>query len=463
MTSFHVASRILAGIALAAIAGLPACTVVDPHNMIGRQFGDATAMPTEVVPSATRAPLSIAERERAFDFVWRTINDRYHDATLNGIDWNATGSRYRPLAYAAKDDEAFWDVLDRMTGELKDAHTRVESPKRVELRKRDESVTLGIGFIPVEGKLAVSSVHPESDAWWAGVRPGMTLVTIAGAPAMQAYETLKADTRLDSTERSRHLRAVRRLVTGELGSTVPFTFARGDGAQFDAVLSRRKVTARNFAVHRLLPSGYGYIRFTQWSLSLTTRAIETLEELIDTPGLIIDLRGNPGGSVHAVNLLLSKFFPVRTELGHATTRTGQPIAMLMGTVEIIKLKRTVDGDKNAYKGPVVILMNAQSASGSELFAGTMQAAGRAVVAGEPSCGCLLGFLGYACVPGGAELAYSEIGFVMSNGKRIEGEGVIPDHLVGVTLADLQVNRDRALEEAQVILRTLTAGSRQPGV
>jgi carboxyl-terminal processing protease len=102
----------------------------------------------------------------------------------------------------------------------------------------------------------------------------------------------------------------------------------------------------------------------------------------------------------------------------------------------------------------VILQNAGSASGSELFAGTMQAAGRAKIVGEPSCGCLLGFLGYASIPGGAELAYSEVGFVLTNGKRIEGEGVIPDHTVSPTLADLQQNRDRTLEEAQEVLRTL---------
>ena len=169
---------------------------------------------------------------------------------------------------------------------------------------------------------------------------------------------------------------------------------------------------------------------------------------------MIDLRGNPGGAVQAVNQLLERFFPVRTEIGHSITRTGKPIGFLMGTVEIIKLKRHVEGNKDAYKGPVAILVNAGSASGSELFAATMQAAGRATVIGEPSCGCLLGFLGYARVPGGAELAYSEVGFVMANDKRIEGEGVIPDRRVPLSLADLQMNRDRALEEAQAALAAM---------
>ncbi len=460
MTFARLSCRIFRTI-LASAAALAAgsCAIVDPHNMIGRQYGNTSVIPTEVVPSPRPANLDVSERRSAFDFVWGTIRERYYDASLNGTDWNAVASRYRPLALAAKDDDAFWDTLDRMAGELHDAHTRVESPKGVALRKRDESITLGFSFMPVQGKLAISGVNPESDAWWAGVRSGMALVAIDGEPAAEAYEKLKAGTRLDSTERSRHQRAVRRLVTGEPGTSATFTFERSDGTRFDATLARRKITGRNFEVHRVLPSGLGYIRFTQWTLPLTARAIAAVDELAATPGLIIDLRGNPGGSVHAVNMLLEKFFAERTEIGSATTRTGRPVALLMGTVEIIKLKRVLDGDRNAYKGKVVILVNAQSASGSELFAATMQAAGRATIAGETSCGCLLGFLGYAAVPGGAELAYSEVGFVMSNGKRIEGEGVVPDHTIAMTLADLQVNRDRGLEEAQALLQALKPGPR----
>jgi carboxyl-terminal processing protease len=441
--------------ACAALALAASCAYIDPHNMIGRQIGEPEESPNEFSRPGT-PPLGADGRARAFDFVWETIRDRYHDPKLNGTDWVAVRSRYRPLALGAATDEAFWELLDKMTGELHDAHTRVESPANVALRRRDESITLGFAFLEIDGRLVVTGVNGEADAYWAGVRPGMVVVSIAGEPAMAAYEKLRADTRYDSTDRSRHLRAMRRLMAGEVGTTVPFTFERADGSRFDATLTRRKVTVRASASHRVLPSGFGYVRLTQWTVGATLRATEGVQELKGTPGMVIDLRGNPGGSVHAVNRMLELFFDKRTELGRSTTRSGEPVSLLFGAVEIVKLKAVVPGREDAYKGPVVILENSGSASGSELFAGAMQASGRAKVVGTPSCGCLLGFLGYARVPGGADLAYSEVGFVLPNGKKIEGEGVIPDYAVLPSLQDMQQSRDRVLEEAEEILRKLTS-------
>ena len=444
-------SRLAVGAALLLAAG---CSLIDPHNMIGRQLGEAQGPPTEVVSSPPPATLDAQARERAFDFVWDTIDQRYYDPKLNGVDWNAMRARYRPLALQATDDDAFWDVLDRMTGELRDAHTRVESPKRVELRQRDESITLGMAIALLDGRLALSAVNPDSDAWWAGVRPGMFLVSIDGVPAIDAYRKALEATRHDSTDRSRHLRAVRRIMTGAPSSRSAIEFERGDGTRFTATLTRRPHRSPPMERHRVLPSGYGYLQFSEWTLGTAHRALGAIDDMKNAPGLIIDLRNNPGGAAQAVNMLLEKFFANRTEMGQVLTRSGKPVSLFFGMIEIIRLKRVVEGDKDAYKGPVVILVNAGSASASELFAGTMQAAGRAQVMGQTSCGCLLGFLGYAHIPGGGELAYSEVGFVLANGKRIEGEGVVPDDTVALSLADLRAGRDRTLEEAQTRLAAM---------
>ena len=121
-----------------------------------------------------------------------------------------------------------------------------------------------------------------------------------------------------------------------------------------------------------------------------------------------------------------------------------------------RIMRTLDGSPDAYDKPVVMLVNAGSASASELLAGGLQDVGRVKVVGQRSCGCLLGFLGYATIPGGAELAYSEIGMVSVKGRRIEHEGVTPDVEVPITSADLRLFRDRTLEEAQNLLRKIVA-------
>ena len=96
-------------------------------------------------------------------------------------------------------------------------------------------------------------------------------------------------------------------------------------------------------------------------------------------------------------------------------------------------------------------MDADSASASEATAGALQSTGRAIVVGEVSCGCLLAFLGYAALPGGGELAFSEIGFTNAKGERIEGRGVIPDVVVERKRADVVEQRDRVLEAAQAAL------------
>jgi carboxyl-terminal processing protease len=418
------------------------------------------------VPPPPSADLGAERRREAYDFVWTTIAERYYDPAMNGVDWKAVGERYRPRILGAETDDSFWDLLDRMTGELRDSHTRVESPKRAVQIERNESVSLGFSLRLLGERLVVSGVHPESDAWWAGVRAGMTLTHVEGERARPIYEKLLAEARDGSTARARHSSAVRRLVAGEPGTQATLTFERADGASFTVTLSRRVLAYPPTVASRALPSGFGYIRLTQWSHSLQSRMTDAVERHKALAGLVIDLRGNPGGSAIMVRNVAALFFAGKTEAGRTLTRTGRPITIAFDLIELVKLHQELDGT-GTYLGPVVVLVDAGSGSGSELFAATMQALGRAVVVGENTCGCLLGYLGYANSPGGGKLAYSEMGFVFPNGRRIEGEGVVPDKVVTPGITDLQLARDPALEEAQALLRTMkpwdakTAAGRTP--
>jgi len=429
------------------------CAAFDPHNLLSRALppgGSASAGPVQ--PPANPA-LGEERRLEALDFVWNTVNERYHDPKLNGVDWAAARARWGPRALAAGTDEAFWDLLDRMTGELRDSHTRVDSPGRAERIARFESVGPGFSFRPLEGRLVVTAVDRESDAWWAGVRPGMALAEVDGEPAQAVYAKALAEARDGSTAHAKHLYAARRILAGEPESKVIATFARGDGTPFTATLARRVARNPPRVAHRILPSGHGYIRLTSWHQPLQDRMVDAIEALKDAPGLVIDLRGNPGGSALMVRNVAERFFPGKEKVafGRVTTRTGKPVTLAFDWFDLLKIEQQLEGT-GTYARPVAILQNASSGSGSELFAAILQSQGRATVVGETSCGCLLAFLGYAAVPGGGKLAYSEVGFVLPDGRRIEGVGVVPDVPVPASVADLLADRDRVLEEAQGILR-----------
>jgi len=428
---------------LSGALALSGCAALDPHNILTRNVREANRDFQVNV-------LGEWGRNAAFDFVWDTINQNYVDPKFNGIDWGATAVKYRPLAVGAKNDDEFWEVLNRMTGELRDSHTRVEPPNLVALRRKQESVSLGLDIDRVESRIMVVWVAPDSDAWWAGIRPGMEVAKIDGWPAEARYEPVLAAEREQSTLHAKERRAFRTLLLGDPDTKMSFELVRSDGSHFDTTLTRKVVRATPNAVVRTLPSGFAYIRFSSFSMSLRGRVLDAIRENKSAPGMIIDLRNNGGGAAFLVEEIADQLLSEPTEVGTLVTRTGQPVRLFGFAVE--KLKRTLDGSPDAYTKPVVVLINAGSASASELLAGWFQDIGRVKVIGQRSCGCLQGFLGYASVPGGGELAYSEIGMVSTKGHRIEREGVVPDIEIPLTADDLRLNRDRTLEAAVETLR-----------
>ena len=186
------------------------------------------------------------------------------------------------------------------------------------------------------------------------------------------------------------------------------------------------------------------MRFSEFNENLAGSVRAAIASLRDTPAMILDLRNNGGGSLRMATEIASQFFSDTRNGARVLTRTGKPVTVAF--IPVINLETKIAGNPlTAYTKPLVVLTNENSASASEVLAGTLQSLGRASVIGQRTCGCLLGYLGYADLPGGGKLAYSELGFMLPDGRRIEGEGVAPTVNIAPTREDFLLNRDRALE------------------
>ncbi len=152
----------------------------------------------------------------------------------------------------------------------------------------------------------------------------------------------------------------------------------------------------------------------------------------DASGIIIDLRGNPGGDPNAVEQLAAQFLEGQFSFGSFRIRDGS-------------IPRLVDG-KNTYAGSVVVLIDNLSFSGSEYFSSGMQALDRAVINGDRSPGGLSAMT-VITLPNGAIFGYPVAQLITSDGKVLEGYGVIPDITVTLERNQLLDGFDAQLQAA----------------
>ena len=403
--------------------------------------------------SAAPSSLSPKERAEVFRQVWETIEEKYYDPSFNGVDWRAVRERYRPLVDAAANEEQFYDLLNRMAGELRDAHTRVRSPRQNRDRKSQQATTAGVLLSEVEGTLVVYDVWPDSDAARAGVRPGMVVRTVNGRPAAEALADARREVGPSSSERAVRVLSYVRLVAGEPDAILELGLTRADGTPLEVRLTRRTIPVAPRFEARVLPSGNVYIRFDHFRTPVANDLKEALAKFKDAPGLVLDLRANGGGDGREGLRVAGFFFDEKVPVARVITRTGKQADALS------KEFRAGERGARLYANPVVVVVNEATGSASELVANVLQEQKRAYIVGARTCGCVLGVLKHRELKGGGELSVSELGFVNSSGRRLEGEGVTPDKTVSLTLRDFQAGRDAALEEADAYLLTLS-GSRR---
>src|SRR5581483_2488243 len=191
-----------------------------------------------------------------------------------------------------------------------------------------------------------------------------------------------------------------------------------------------------------LPSGIGYIRVNSFLEAGTLRDFDrAVDSLIasNAPGIIIDVRSNPGGFSQMSDAMASRFFDQGFIVGKQFASDGRLVYEMI-----------VDPRQPIYHRPLAILVDRNTASAADLFAYTFKSSKRATIVGNTPSAGMAGTVsgGQYLLPDGAFIQVPTGGFTDANGKlAVEGEGVAPDVLVPVTVDSLLSPKDDVLEAA----------------
>ncbi len=420
---------------------------------------------TPQIPSVASEPsakqrLTAKDRKDVFEKVWKEIHDHYYDASYNGVDWNEVHRRYAPLVETTKKDLEFYALMNQMTSELHDAHTRFNSPEQWKNFRRQQGVTVGFSVDDVDGKTAVTNVIPGTDAARAGIEQGMVVLRVDDAPVAERIAEIEKKRQPSSSERATRWFIYNRVFAGPADTPVKVALQRGDGSVFEVSVRRQIYSAAPEVTTHVLPSGNVYIRFDGFQHPITKEFRQALQKFRDAPGLIVDLRRNGGGDLAVLLPIAGYFFGKKTLFAKDSTRTGKPLSSYVGLFKLPLQLYVGRAGEQIYSGPVVVLVDAHSASSSEVFAAGMQDTLRAKVIGSQSCGCVLGIAKPRVMKGGGVLEMSEVLWFSPKGRKLEGTGIIPDKIVMPSVADLQRRRDPVLAEAdKSLMRTAVLESK----
>jgi carboxyl-terminal processing protease len=362
---------------------------------------------------------------RVFDAVADLVRRGYYSDKFNGVDWTAACKEKRPAALAATTDADLYAVINELLAELKDDHTHALTPDESTEMDRARRVLLGLILRPQEkgddnGPMVVMETIPGSTAAASPIQPGWVLVSCDDRPPHEV------------------------LGRGKLheGQMVRCGFLDRDHTPQTVMLTARQISVQPQKISRVLADGILYLRFDKFDSDSARWLRSQLKEHDSAPGLILDLRQNPGGDAAALGRMLGEFFSEKVNMGTFITRRGFN--------DHLHAWRWIGSAH--YTGPLVVLVSPISASSAEIFAAVMQYHHRALIFGETTDGAVLASRFFP-LPGGGRLQLAIDNYLAPDGARLEGKGVVPDRTFPETVADLQAGRDSALSAAVSALRT----------
>lgn len=255
-------------------------------------------------------------------------------------------------------------------------------------------------------EISIANVLEGSPAEAAGLKSGDVFVKVEGEDVTKA-------TQFDLVK----------LVRGKEGTTVNLTMRRGEELIDFSIIRARIVTP--VVEYKTLDDGISYIKLRSFDANAYQEITNAMTELggADMKGLILDLRGNPGGLLNSAIDIASVFMKDGTILVEDFGNNNEQTY-------------TTNGKYVGYEVPLTILVDENSASASELIAGAMQDVGRATIVGVTTFGKGTVQTWQQLVNGGG-IRLTIARWLTPNGHWIHGNGVTPD----ITVEWPQENRD----------------------
>jgi carboxyl-terminal processing protease len=388
---------------------------------------------------AAQQPVMSGDDRMLIEVMLRAARDDvkrdYYDPKIRGLDWDGLYAKWQAKIPTARNLGEGMRIVSAYLSELKDTHTFLLPPMR--------SVRMDYGYQLEEigDKCFVTQVRPDSDAE-AKLHIGDQvlkldgyLVTREDFHALQRYRmtqamlngsvmTIRTPT---GDERELRVRAAEHPVN--LNGTTDNWGERMRNWESDSDSVRKEVVTSGDVAIWKLPE-----------FNLDEEWIQTqMDKARRHKALILDLRGNPGGAITTLSWLAGSFFDHDVKIADKVQRTATKPMMTRHA-------------SHAFDGKLIVLVDARSASCSELLSRLVQLEHRGTVIGDRSAGAVMESIqdrGSVGPTSGAVFAFSitEANLIMTDGKSLEGAGVTPDEQMLPTAADLVAGRDPVLAHA----------------
>ncbi|HYN48778.1 MAG TPA: S41 family peptidase [Candidatus Nanopelagicales bacterium] len=294
-------------------------------------------------------------------------------------------------------------------------HTRYLTPE--EVKARDESLSgtyvgVGVVFEEQSARMVVIRVLHDSPAEGAGMTAGDEIVTVDGVSVAG----------LTTTE-------VAAKVRGPEGSKVTLELKGAGGATRSVTITRAKLDLPLVSWAFAPGSRDAVIRLESFSAGAAKAVAAALQEALDqgAEGVVLDLRGNPGGYVNEP-VETAALFLEDGVVYRSVDRSGK------------ETTHPVEGTAKAPELPLVVLVDDQTASSAEILTGALQDAGRARIVGVKTYGTGTVVSTFPLKDGGA-LTIGTERWLTPKGRAIWREGLMPDEVVELPDGAAQVVPD----------------------